>query len=266
MSVLQEIVAHKRQELARLQAERYTPPAAPGAGGPVFYRAMHQATPDKPAFIFELKPQSPSEGQLAGEALSLEAVISAYGAVADAVSVLTDARYFGGSFTLLAQVVSNVAQPVLCKEFIIDPIQLQWARLAGASAALLIVRALDENALADLYQAALDAGLCPVVEVHDAAELARALHLPGLASRGVLLVNQRNLDTLTMHPEVIATLAPHIPVNLAWIAASGIGSRDNIENLMPTACRFLIGSSVMKQATAGNLLPFLHSLTGKYLS
>src|SRR5690606_31361788 len=124
-----------------------------------------------------------------------------------ALSVLTDRDYFGGSLDALRTARSAVALPILRKDFIIDPVQLWEARAAGADAALLIVRILDDALLADLFGLARDLGLGILVEVHTGEELERALR----AGATVVGINSRDLDTFRTDLGVALSLAGRVP-------------------------------------------------------
>jgi indole-3-glycerol phosphate synthase len=258
-SVLQSICAHKRQEIATLKSradvDQLTATLKPAAQG--FLAALQQppkATRDV-HIIAELKPSSPAAGVLQAK-LNVLNTVSAYNAYASALSVLTDAQYFGGSFGLLRQVKDLTALPVLCKDFILDPLQVLLARQAGADAVLLIVKALPDETLHALYALIQTWGMTPVVEVQNPTELTRALAL----NPEVLLINHRNLDTLAMDMDTVLSLVPQIPSqqNPIVIAASGIECRADLQRLLPATRHFLVGTSLMKspdpQATLASLV------------
>ncbi len=244
-SVLQEIAAHKRQEVdaRKIQVPYQTLKANLGNATLPDIHGRFQAAlaPSGIQLILEIKPASPSRGVLQTE-LDLDGILAAYNTHGSAISVLTDQKYFNGNLQLLQQVASSTHLPVLCKDFILDEYQLLEACLAGASAALLIVKMLDETLLKQLFEACIHLGLCPVVEVQDDTELNRALSL----SPPVILINNRNLDDLSISNTPTQTLAPKIPPEIIVISASGISSESDIDKLTPYAQRFLIGSSLMQ--------------------
>jgi len=161
-----------------------------------------------------------------------------------AVSVLTDERHFGGSLEDLTRVAEAVPVPVLRKDFILDELQIMEARAAGASAILLIVRALTKGQLRALAQAAAAWQLPTLIEVHSAAELEPAL----AAGPGAIGVNARDLDTFTINLRGAEAVIRDIPGNVAVVAESGIESRNDIERVAAAGADFvLVGTSVARQ-------------------
>ena len=188
---------------------------------PVFLGGLD---PARVALIAEVKRRSPSAGDIAPslDPVSHAEAYSRAGAVA--ISVLTDGPYFGGSLDDLRAVVRRVRVPVLRKDFIVDELQIAEARGAGASAILLIVRALSPARLAELGAAARQWGLDALVEVHDAAELDTAL-----ASGARLVgVNSRNLDTFAVDTRAAWTLFHRIPKDIVAVAESGMATLDDV--------------------------------------
>jgi indole-3-glycerol phosphate synthase len=176
------------------------------------------------ALIAEVKRRSPSAGDIAPslDPVSHAEAYARAGAVA--ISVLTDGPYFGGSLDDLRSVARKVRVPVLRKDFIVDELQIAEARGAGASAILLIVRALSPARLAELAAAARHWGLEALVEVHDAGELDAAL-----ASGARLVgVNSRNLDTFAVDTRAAWTLFHRIPKDIVAVAESGMATLDDV--------------------------------------
>ena len=176
------------------------------------------------ALIAEVKRRSPSAGDIAPslDPVSHAEAYARAGAVA--ISVLTDGPYFGGSLDDLRSVARKVRVPVLRKDFIVDELQIAEARGAGASAILLIVRALSPARLAELAAAARRWGLEALVEVHDAGELDAAL-----ASGARLIgVNSRNLDTFAVDTRAAWTLFHRIPKDIVAVAESGMATLDDV--------------------------------------
>jgi indole-3-glycerol phosphate synthase len=197
---------------------------------------------DDVAVIAEVKRSSPSKGALAAIAdpASLAADYEAGGA--RVISVLTERRRFGGSLDDLAAVREAVQIPVLRKDFVVSSYQLWEARAYGADLVLLIVAALDQNALVSLVERAESIGLVPLVEVHTAAELDRALD----AGSTVIGVNARNLATLEVDRGVFAALAPRIPGGVIKIAESGVrGPHDLLAYASAGADAVLVGESLV---------------------
>jgi indole-3-glycerol phosphate synthase len=191
------------------------------------------------ALIAEIKRASPSRGSIRPEldAASRAAAYSRGGAAA--ISVLTEPDRFTGSDEDLREAANASGLPTLKKDFHVAPVQLLQARALGASAALLIARALDQPALQDLIQAAKHVGLETVVEVRDLEELERALS----AGARIIGVNNRNLETLRMESGVVEAVIPRIPPDRVAIAESGYSDRASVEGA--AACgadAILIGS------------------------
>jgi indole-3-glycerol phosphate synthase len=243
MSVLDDIVAGARLDFA----ERETAVSL----ADVKEQASRQdpALDPMPAFrssgvsiIAEVKRASPSRGTLASidDPAALAAEYESGGAAA--VSVLTEGRRFGGSLNDLRCVRAQVGMPVLRKDFIVSSYQLWEARAAGADMALLIVAALDQPALVSLVERAVSIGLTPLVEVHDEADLERALD----AGADLVGVNARDLKTLQVDRTAFARLAPRIPERVVRIAESGVrGPHDVIEYARCGADVVLVGETLV---------------------
>jgi indole-3-glycerol phosphate synthase len=193
--------------------------------------------------IAEVKRRSPSAGAI-HEDLDAVAHASAYargGAVA--ISVLTDELHFGGSLDDLARVARTVPLPVLRKDFILDELQLYEARAAGASAVLLIVRALTPQRLDTLARMARGQGLGVLVEVHSPGELEAAL----AATPTAVGVNSRDLATFTLDVELAERLVAEVPRAVPAIAESGIATRADVERMAAAGADLvLVGTSVAR--------------------
>jgi indole-3-glycerol phosphate synthase len=252
VSVLDEIIAHKRSEVSRqrarrsagtLQAEcRGLPPARD------FEAALRPRAPQRVSLIAEVKRASPSQG-LINANLDPVAQARAYlHAGAAAVSVLTDEKYFRGSLGDLVAVRAAVGGPVLRKEFIVEEYQLWESRAAGADAVLLIVAALDRAALADLFAAARAIGLAALVEVHTAPELERALAL----GAPVIGVNNRDLGTLATSLAPSLGLLPLIPPGPVAVSESGIATGDDVARVVAAGARaILVGEGLVRARDVG---------------
>jgi indole-3-glycerol phosphate synthase len=194
--------------------------------------------------IAEVKRRSPSQGLIRADLDPVQHARAYVRGGAVAVSVLTDERHFGGSLEDLTRVAEAVPVPVLRKDFILDELQIMEARAAGASAILLIVRALTKGQLRVLAQAAAAWQLPTLIEVHSAAELEPAL----AAGPGAIGVNARDLDTLTINLRGAEAVIRDIPVNVVVVAESGIESRNDIERVAAAGADFvLVGTSVARQ-------------------
>jgi indole-3-glycerol phosphate synthase len=177
--------------------------------------------------IAEIKRRSPSAGIIASGLDAADWARRYVAGGARAVSVLTDERHFGGSLDDLGAVRRAVSAPVLRKDFILDPLQLLESRAAGASAVLLIVRALDGAALRDLGAAARELGLARLIEVHGPAELEAALDV-GPEAIGV---NARDLDSFAVSLDGIARVLAAVPAGTVAVAESGIATRADVERV-----------------------------------
>jgi indole-3-glycerol phosphate synthase len=194
------------------------------------------------AVIAEVKRASPSRGPMAAisDPAALAREYEAGGA--SVISVLTEPRYFGGSLADLAAVREAVGVPLLRKDFVVSSYQLWEARAHGADMVLLIVAALEQNALVSLVERAVSIGLVPLVEVHTGAEVGRAVE----AGAKVIGVNARDLATLEVDRGVFARLAPLIPGGVVKIAESGIrGPRDLFTCAAAGADAVLVGESLV---------------------
>jgi indole-3-glycerol phosphate synthase len=204
--------------------------------------------------IAEVKRSSPSKGDLAPieDPAALARDYEAGGA--HCISVLTEQRRFGGSLADLAAVRAAVEVPVLRKDFIVTSYQLWEARAFGADIALLIVAALEQEALVSLVERARSIGLLPLVEVHDTEEVARAVD----AGASVIGVNVRNLKTLEVDRDTFARVAPAIPSSCVRIAESGVrGTHDLLAYAHAGADAVLVGESLV---TGGDPRAAVHDL------
>jgi indole-3-glycerol phosphate synthase/phosphoribosylanthranilate isomerase len=197
-------------------------------------------------FILEVKRASPSAGSLR-DGVDPAAIAKAYGPAADAISVLTDTPYFGGSLGDLAAVRRAYDGPILAKDFIVDPRQVAEARLHGADAVLAMLSVLDDEAAAEVMREAALLGMDVLVEAHDAAEVRRAI---ALGAR-LIGINNRDLRTLEVDLAVTERLAPLVPADRLVVAESGILDRADIERLAPSADAFLVGSALMRAGDPG---------------
>ena len=195
------------------------------------------------AVIAEVKRSSPSKGALAQipEPGLLARSYAAGGA--SAISVLTEERRFSGSLADLDEVRAAVRTPLLRKDFMVDAYQVSEARAHGADLILLIVAALDDALLRDLHDQARDLGMTALIEVHDAAELDRALALDPV----LVGVNARNLKTLEVDPRTVTDLLPRVPQGVVGVAESGVsGPADVAAYVRAGAGAVLVGEALVK--------------------
>jgi indole-3-glycerol phosphate synthase len=260
--ILDEILAAKRREVAARKAvlplgalERElgatgggAPPDAEPAAGTLHRPFAAALRRPGVGIIAEIKRRSPSGGELrpGASASELAATYAANGAVA--LSVLTDAAYFGGSDDDLVEARSRGGLPTLRKDFVVDPYQVYEARLLGADAVLLIVRALEQAQLERLLGLAHRLGLEALVETHSAEEVRRALD----AGARVVGVNNRDLDTLVTDPSLALRLRALVPAGCAYVAESGLGEPAHIRALAEAGVdAALIGEALLKAPDPG---------------
>jgi indole-3-glycerol phosphate synthase len=200
--------------------------------------------------VAEVKRRSPSAGLIRELDPASHAAAYARGGAA-AISVLTDGPFFGGSLDDLRSVVARVPVPVLRKDFILDELQILEARAAGASAVLLIVRALRVDRLGELIEFAGEWHLDPLVEVHSRAELEIALD----AGAGVVGVNSRDLDTFTIDTGRAWEVLHEVPPEIVAVAESGMASQSDVEAAAAAgADAVLIGTALSAAADPSALL------------
>jgi len=243
VSVLDEILEGVRADLAARQRSVPLDRLKEAAGRASALRDPSVALKGEDvAVIAEVKRASPSKGALAAIADPAALAVDYEAGGACVISVLTESRRFGGSLEDMVAVREAVRVPVLRKDFMISSYQLWEARAHGADMVLLIVAALEQNALVSLVERAVSIGLVPLVEVHTEDELDRALD----AGATVIGVNARNLATLEVDRSVFARLAPRIPDQVVKIAESGIrGPHDLLAYAAAGADAVLVGESLV---------------------
>jgi len=194
------------------------------------------------SLIAEFKRRSPSAGDISANAEVTGQVQAYERGGAAALSVLTDERHFGGSLQDLREAMAACDLPILRKDFIVDSYQLFEAAVNGADAVLLIVRALDDRKLAELYEQARGLDLDCLVEVHNGEELQRALEL----DVDVIGINNRDLDEGTVDVATTYELITDVPAGKTVVAESGISSREELEELDRVGVdAVLIGGALM---------------------
>jgi len=244
MSVLDGIVAGVREDLVGRQERVSMDELKERAGRiPGAIDAYQRLAVKEVSVIAEVKRSSPSKGDLA-EITDPAALATEYEAGgASVISVLTEERRFGGSLADLDSVRGKVDVPILRKDFIVTPYQVWEARAHGADLVLLIVAALEQNALESLVERTHSLGMTALVEVHEAAEVARAAD----AGAKVIGVNARNLKTLEVDRDTFGKVAPLIPDGIVRVAESGIrDSHDVVEYARAGAHAVLVGEALVK--------------------
>jgi indole-3-glycerol phosphate synthase len=243
VSVLNEILDGVRADLAARQQDVTLDQLKDMAGrAPSPKDAMAVLKGEDVAVIAEVKRASPSKGAMAAIADPAALAMDYEAGGASVISVLTEQRRFAGSIADLTAVRAAVQVPVLRKDFVVSSYQLWEARAHGADMILLIVAALEQNALVSLVERAVSIGLIPLVEVHEDAELDRALE----AGAKIIGVNARDLATLEVDRTVFARLAPRIPDGVLKIAESGVrGPHDLLAYAASGADAVLVGESLV---------------------
>ena len=257
--ILERIIATKAEEVIAAQVERPFAAVerdARAAPPPRGFTAAIRSRIDagRPAVIAEIKRASPSKGVLR-EDFDPAAIAAAYErAGATCLSVLTDRPFFQGAPEFLVQARAACSLPALRKEFIIDEYQVAESRALGADAILLIVAALDDARLAALEACARDFALDVLVEVHDAAELDRALRL----ATPLVGINNRNLSTFGVSLHTTIGLLPRIPSDRVVVTESGIlAQRDVAQMRRHGVNAFLVGEAFMRAPDPGAALQAL---------
>lgn len=253
--ILLRIVRTKRREVEELRARRAEILSKAGDAAPVrnFGAALRRTGGDgvsgaagkgeRVALVAEVKRRSPGAGEIRP---GLDPADLARGYAergASAISVLTDREYFGGSLEDLAAVKAAVSVPVLRKDFTVDPLQVAEARGAGADAILLIVRILDDPLLRELADSAREHGVAALVEVHDRAELERAVDV----GASIIGINNRDLSTFTTDLATTLDLLSHVPPDTVVVSESGIRTPGDVDRLGARGVdAVLVGESLLR--------------------
>ena len=251
--ILRRIVAVKRTEIAAAKrlcdAPAMRREAAAADAPRDFVGALRQKLQaGQPAVIAEVKKASPSKGVIRQQFVPAEIAASYARHGAAALSVLTDEQFFQGSAAYLQQARAACNLPVLRKDFIVDAFQVDQARAWGADCILLIAACLDDTRMAELESQALELGMAVLVEVHDAAELERALRL----KTPLLGVNNRNLRTFDVSLDTTLDLLPKVPANRLLVTESGIHERADVARMRAAKVNaFLVGEAFMRARDPG---------------
>ncbi|MGG6266813.1 indole-3-glycerol phosphate synthase TrpC [Leptolyngbya sp. AN03gr2] len=259
-SILEEIVWHKETEvdqlrektpLIELQRKTKDLPA------PKDFLAALKNSQTKPAVIAEVKKASPSKGVIR-EDFDPEAIAQSYqSGGASCLSVLTDAKFFQGSFENLAKIRAVVDLPLLCKDFIVYPYQMYWARLHGADAVLLIAAILSDKDLQYFLKIVKAMEMTALIEVHTLEELDRVLALDGVTLVGI---NNRNLKTFEVNLQTTEDLLRDrasvlAEKNITIVSESGLYTAADLARVSQAgATAVLIGESIVKQPDPGQAL------------
>lgn len=243
-TVLDRILGRKVEDIAFAKQQRplaVIRQAATAADPPRDMLAVLKR--DTVALIAEVKKASPSKGVLIEDfdPVAIGRVYAEHGAAA--ISVLTDEPFFQGHLDYLTAVREAVTMPVLRKDFVIDPYQVYEGRAAGADAMLLIVAALNDTQLADLHSLILELGMTPLVEVHNEAEVERALRV----QPRLLGVNNRDLKTFQVDMMTTARLAAQVPGDVLLVAESGLSTAADVAAMGAAGAQaVLVGESLVR--------------------
>jgi len=254
--ILTRIVAVKREELAAARSRRslasWRDEAESRRDVRKFEAALRsRVAAGQAAVIAEVKKASPSKGVLREHFVPADIATRYEAGGAACLSVLTDERFFQGSAAHLQQARGACSLPVLRKDFMVDEYQLAEARAIGADCILLIAACLDDAQLADLEACALALGMAVLVEVHDEAELERALRL----RTPLLGINNRNLRSFEVSLDTTLQLLPWLPADRLAITESGILARADVTKMRAAGVQtFLVGEAFMRAPDPGRAL------------
>ncbi len=254
--ILDDIAAARKEQLAREQAKRSFHEVrveAEGMTSPTkdFAGALRA---DRLAVIAEVKKASPSKGLIQPDFDPVATAMAYEAAGADAVSVLTEERYFQGSSAYLSAIRKAVSLPLLRKDFIFDPYQIYEARVLGADAVLLIAALLSTEAIREFLAVAKSVGLACLTEVHNEEELERVLS----AGCPIVGINNRNLKTFAVDLNVTARLSKMLPADTILVAESGIQKSADLRMVREQgADAVLIGETLMRSGDIGAALSSL---------
>ncbi|MGQ4276092.1 bifunctional indole-3-glycerol-phosphate synthase TrpC/phosphoribosylanthranilate isomerase TrpF [Pseudidiomarina sp. E22-M8] len=241
-TILQTIVAKRRERLAEM-AGTY-PLDELKRDLQLSQRSLARAlSKPRSSFILECKKASPSKGLIRDNFHPVQ-IAQTYSRYADAISVLTEPDYFQGDFAYLTAVSSAVDVPVLCKDFIVEPLQVLLARHFGADAILLMLSILDDDQYRQLAQLATDYNLDVLTEVSTEAEMQRAAALGAT----IIGINNRNLHDLSIDPQRSQRLSKLAPAGVLLVAESGYSTHEDIRATAPYVDGFLVGSALTSQA------------------
>ena len=259
--ILNQIVAVKREEVAAAMCKKSLEIMRTDAESRVLTRDFVGALRAKikashPAVIAEIKKASPSKGVLCEDFIPADIAQSYAEHGAACLSVLTDVQFFHGSIDYLKQARASCQLPVLRKDFIIDAYQVYESRAMGADAILLIASILDDAQMKAFEAIARNLDMAVLVEVHDAAELARALKL----KTPLIGINNRNLKTFEVSLDTTLTLMGEVPADRLLVTESGIHTREDVLRMGAAGINaFLVGEAFMRAPDPGAALEALFS-------
>jgi len=254
--ILDQIVAVKHEEVAAALRQKPLAMVRADAESRVLTRDFEGALRAKiaagqSAVIAEIKKASPSKGVLRAEFIPADIAQSYAEFGAACLSVLTDKQFFQGSVDYLKQARASCDLPVLRKDFMVDAYQVYEARAMGADAILLIAACLDDAQMADMEAVARSLDMAVLVEVHDRAELDRALKL----KTRLVGINNRNLKTFEVSLQTTLDMLPHVPTDRLLVTESGIQTPDDVRRMREAKVHaFLVGEAFMRADEPGEAL------------
>lgn len=258
MSYLDRICKYKREELEarqrKISLSELSKRADDCESARPFFSAVTQPKNDAPAIIAEIKQASPSRGLIVQDFDPIRIAHSYEENGAAALSILTDEHFFQGRLETVREVKSYVKLPVLRKDFTLHEYHIYEARAAQADAVLLIARILEEAQLSDYRGLCLELGMCPLIEVHDQADLKKLGDFDHFGD-ALLGINNRNLETFETDLETTEQLKKPIPEEISVVSESGLHERADVERLMGAGVTiFLIGEALLVAEDTGQTL------------
>ena len=251
--ILDKIIAVKREEVAALVQQKPLAAMRADAESRVLTRDFVGAlkskiTAGKPAVIAEVKKASPSKGVLRADFIPAD-IAQSYAEYGSAcLSVLTDQKFFQGSVEYFKQARASCSLHALRKDFMIDAYQIYESRVMGADCVLLIAAVLDDAQMKDMERLAMSLDMAVLVEVHDAAELDRALKL----KTPLIGINNRNLKTFEVSLDTTLSLMKSVPSDRILVTESGIATHDDVKRLRSAHINaFLVGEAFMRADEPG---------------
>ena len=263
MTILDQIAAHARERVFRdmekysLEEVKSLASQAPSSGGEAFYQAV-----GKPgiSFICEIKKASPSKGLIDPEFDYMKAAADYAAAGAEAISCLTEPKWFLGSDEIFREIRSAVRIPMLRKDFVVDEYQLYQAKVLGADCVLLICALLDTQTIHHWLKICEDLGLAALVETHDKEEIRSAVE----AGARMIGVNNRNLKDFSVDFGNAARLRALIPADRLYVAESGVKTPEDAAALKRAgADAILVGEALMRSADKGAFLGAMREAAGR---
>ncbi|MBI2011548.1 hypothetical protein HYS91_02150 [Candidatus Daviesbacteria bacterium] len=258
MTILDQIVINKLEEI-KVTKKKYPLHKVAGISnkGRRFLKSIENPKDGDIAFIGEIKLASPSVGVLGKRGDIIKKAIQYENANLDAISVVTDKKYFKGEVSFIKNIKSISKIPILAKDFILNPYQIYQMKLSGADAILLIVKILNEKTLNNFVNLSMKLGLEPVVEVNDKEELKAAAK----TKAKLIAINSRNLNNFKIDIDKACRLGKLIPKGRLFLAFSGVKSREEIKKYKKSGAKaVLVGTALMKATNPKDLIQSLKGI------